>query len=95
MTWHFTFYDRVEKLGQKIDDFRESALRLNGAMRPDEAQELAAIEARHADLHHTVRNLQSRAQAPRGEVIDVLEADFEDLMQSIARWIARQDSKTL
>ena len=95
MTWHFTFRDRVEKLGQEIEDFRQGALRHDGAMPPDEAQELATIEARHADLNHTVRNLQIRAQAPRGEVIDGLEADFEDLMQAIGRWIDRQDSKAI
>ena len=80
----------MEELGRRIEGLRERATRA----RSEEAQMLAAIDARHADLHHTVRNLQARSQEPRREVIDALEADFEGLVQSINRWMARRDTKT-
>ena len=55
-----------------------------------EVQVLAQIEARHADLHHTVLNFWARSHEPRREVIDTLEIDFADLVISVDKWKARQ-----
>lgn len=93
MTWHLTFHARVEELGRKIESLRERAVRRFPGLRSQGAQEFAAIEARHADLQHTISNLQARSHEPRREVIDALEADYEGLVQSINRWMARQDTK--
>ena len=93
MTWHLTLHSRLEELRRKIEGVRERAAQIHTGQQPAETQELADIEARHADLHHTVTNLRSKPNAPRDEVVDSLEADLEGLAQSVNRWIARQDSK--
>jgi len=91
MDWQRAFHRQVQELGRKIESIRAQA---SGRHPPREAKairELAEIDARHADLDHTVQNLRS-AQGPGQEIVDALEADFRGLMQSIDRWIERQDA---
>jgi hypothetical protein len=86
MAWHVTFHARVEELGRTIESLREQVSKLP----PTEALALVDIEARHADLYHTVLNFQVRAHEPRREVIDTLEVDFAELVHSVNKWLARQ-----
>lgn len=92
MNWHHAFHERVEELGRKIEGIRAQVSQFHPPLEAKAIRELAEIDARHADLHHTVQNMRSREQGPRQEVVDALEADFRGLMQSINRWIARQDA---
>lgn len=92
MNWHHVFHKRVEELGRRIETMRPRVSRHDRPLDLRAIQAFAEIEARHADLHHTVGNLQVRLQGPRREVVDALEADFEGLLQVIDRWIERQDA---
>jgi len=77
--------DRIEQLGHDI--------RTQGtASRIRDADELAEIEARHADLHRRLAELEAQAK-PEHHIAGALEADLNGLAQSVRRWIARQDAK--
>ena len=56
------------------------------------ADALAAIEARHGDLHRRLKDLEVEG-TPERHIADALAADLDGLRQSIDRWIARQDAK--
>jgi len=91
MDWQHAFQRQVEELGRKIESIRAQVSQRHTPLEVKASVEFAEIDARHADLQHTVQNLQSRDHRPRQEVVDALEADFRGLMQSIDRWIERQD----
>ena len=60
---------------------------------PAAAEELARIETHHEDLHRRLADLEARGQ-PEHHIAGALAADFDDLIQAIGRWIARQDAKS-
>jgi hypothetical protein len=72
-----------------------AAARARGAatgLSPTSAGELAAIEARHGDLHRRLKDLEAQG-TPEHHIAGALAADLDGLRQSIDSWIARQDAK--
>jgi len=80
---------RIEQLGRDIDALRTR--RYTGPA-PD-ARQLADLETRHAALHRRLAKLEAQAR-PDHDIADALEADLDGLVESVNRWIVRQDVKT-
>jgi len=54
--------------------------------------EVEKISARHEELYRRVMDLEAQGRSIH-YIASTLAADFDGLMQSIGRWIARQDVK--
>ena len=89
--WRTRFHERIDELGRDIRRMRDQFSSRTHHSSSGGADELAAIEGRHADLHSRLRSFGETA--PESDVIDALDADFDGLMQSIRDWIERQDAK--
>jgi hypothetical protein len=87
---HNALRTRIEHLGRHIADIRKRYSK--DVDRSADAEDLAALVMRHADLRRRLADVDAHP-SPDHPVVRGLEADFEGLMQSIDRWIARQDSK--
>ena len=87
---HGALRTRIERLGQHIADIRERHAK--EADRSADGEELAALAMRHADLHRQRTDVDA-LPSPDHPVARALESDLEGLIQSIDRWIARQDAK--
>lgn len=81
---------RIEQLGRQLADIRKR--RSKDADSSPGGEEFTALATRHADLHRRLADVDPQ-RSPDHPVARALEADFEGLMQSIDRWIARQDAK--
>ena len=87
---HSALRARIEHLGQHIADIRKRHAK--EADRSADGEQLAALATRHTDLHRRLANVDA-PPSPDHPVARALESDLEGLMQSIDRWIARQDAK--
>jgi hypothetical protein len=89
--WRTRFHERIDELGRDIRRMRDQLSSRTHHRSSGDADGLAAIEGRHADLHNRLKSFGETA--PEKDVVDTLEADFDGLMQSIGDWIVRQDAK--
>ena len=87
---HSALRAHIEHLGQHIADIRKHHSK--AVDRSADGEELAGIATRHADLHRRLTDVDA-LPSPDHPVARALESDLEGLMQSIDRWIARQDAK--
>ena len=82
---------RIDQLGQDIAIIRKRHAK--AGERSADASELSKLASRHADLHRRLADFAARSNRDH-HIAHALEADCDGLMQSINRWISRQDAKT-
>jgi len=81
---------RIERLGQHIAHIRKHHAR--ETEQSGDGKELAALARRHADLQSRLPDVDA-LPSPDHPVTRALHADLDGLVESIDRWIARQDAK--
>lgn len=77
--------DRIEEAGRRLVELRSRKL-----ASPDGAFD--KLVHTHANLHRRIRDIDGKHR-PSRYVVTALEADIDGLIQSIYRWIDRQDEK--
>ena len=84
---------RIGEIGVSLAAMRERHASGNAQADPGGA-ELADLESRHADLDRRAAHLDAAMMKPDRSVTDTLVADVEGLLDSVQRWIERQDAKS-
>jgi hypothetical protein len=81
---------RVEGLGQDIETLKaESA---PAGVPASATHELADLAARHGELQRRLTDLEAQGETEH-HIAGALTADLKGLVQSLDRWIERQDMK--
>jgi len=85
--------ERIGEIGVSLAAMRQRHARGDAQADPGGA-ELADLESRHADLNRRAAHLDVAMAKPDRSVVDTLAADVDGLLESVRRWIERQDAKS-